>query len=132
LETQVSGEEAPGSGGYTVEDLVKYAKLWEGSIDNLQLRGWDLPSSHPIGYNSKKGKPLTIKYAEALKKSGTKIVVAPIGGYQDLDLNEEFIASGKTDMIAMARSFISDPEYGQKAYEGRGEDVAPCILCNKC
>jgi len=85
-----------------------------------------------MGYNSKKGKPLTIRYAEALKKSGTKITVAPIGGYQDLDLNEQFIASGKADMIAMARAFITDPEYGRKAYEGRGEDVVPCILCNKC
>jgi len=132
IEAQVSGEEEPGSGGYTTEDLVKYAKLFEGYVDILQLRGWDVPSSHPMGYNSKKGKPLTIKYAEAVKKNGAKIVVAPIGGYQDLDLNEEFIAGGKADMIAMARAFISDPEYGQKAYEGRGEDVVPCILCNKC
>jgi 2,4-dienoyl-CoA reductase-like NADH-dependent reductase (Old Yellow Enzyme family)/thioredoxin reductase len=130
IEAQVSGEEE--AGGYTLEDLIKYAKLWEGYIDILQLRGWDLPSSHPMGYNSKKGKPLTLRYAEAIKKSGIKIVVAPIGGYQDLDLNEEFIASGKTDMIAMARAFIADPEYGQKAYDGRGEDVVPCILCNKC
>ncbi|MDB9822941.1 FAD-dependent oxidoreductase [Deltaproteobacteria bacterium] len=130
IEAQVSGEEE--AGGYTLEDLVKYVKLWEGYIDILQLRGWDLPSSHPMGYNSKKGEPITLRYAEAIKKSGTKIVVAPVGGYQDLDLNEEFIASGKADMIAMARSFICDPEYGQKAYEGRGEDVVPCILCNKC
>jgi NADPH-dependent 2,4-dienoyl-CoA reductase/sulfur reductase-like enzyme len=35
-------------------------------------------------------------------------------------------------MIAMARAFISDSEYGRKAYEGRGEDVIPCILCNRC
>jgi len=132
IEAQVSGEEEPGSGGYTLEDLVKYAKLFEGYIDILQLRGWDVPSSHPMGYNSKKGKPLTLHYAEAIKKSGAKIVTAPIGGYQDLDLNEGFIAGGKADMIAMARAFISDPEYGQKVYEGRGDDVVPCILCNKC
>ena len=130
IEAQVSGEEEPG--GYTLEDLVKYAKLWEGCIDIIQVRGWDIPSSHPMGYNSKKGAPLTLRYAEAVKKSGAKIVVAPIGGYQDLDLNEEFIANGKADMIAMARAFICDPEYGRKAYEGRGEDVVPCILCNKC
>jgi len=130
IEAQVTGEEE--SGGYTIDDLVKYAKLWEGYVDILQLRGWDLPSSHPMGYNSKKGSPVTIRYAEAVKKSGVKIVTAPVGGYQDLDLNEEFIANGKTDMIAMARAFICDPEYGQKAYGGRGEDVTPCILCNKC
>ena len=60
------------------------------------------------------------------------MITAPVGGFQDLDLNEEYIATGKTDMIAMARAFICDSEYGKKAYEGRGEDVVPCIRCNKC
>ena len=32
----------------------------------------------------------------------------------------------------MARAFICDSEYGQKLYAGRGEDVRPCIRCNKC
>jgi 2,4-dienoyl-CoA reductase-like NADH-dependent reductase (Old Yellow Enzyme family)/thioredoxin reductase len=130
IDGQVSGEEE--SGGYTLEDLVKYAKLFEGYVDILQIRGKDLPASHPMGQNFKKGKPITLRYAEAVKKSGAKIVVAPVGGYQDLDLNEEFITNGKADMIAMARAFIADPEYGRKAYEGRGEDVVPCILCNRC
>jgi len=130
IDAQVSGEEE--AGGYTIEDLAEYAKLFEGYVDILQLRGKDLPDSHPMGYNSRKGKPLTLHYAEVIKKSGAKIVVAPVGGYQDLDLNEEIIASGKADMIGMARAFICDPEYGRKAYEGRGEDVVPCILCNKC
>lgn len=130
IDGQVSGEEE--AGGYTLEDLVKYAKLFEGYVDILQIRGKDLPASHPMGHNFSKGKPITLQYAEAIKKSGAKIAVAPVGGYQDLDLNEEFIASGKADIIAMARAFISDPEYGRKAYEGRGEDVTPCILCNRC
>lgn len=37
IEAQVSGEEE-GQGGYTLEDMVKYAKLWEGAIDIIQLR----------------------------------------------------------------------------------------------
>lgn len=130
IEAQVSGEEEPG--GFTIEDLIKYAKLWEGSIDILQIRNWEMDISHPMGYHFQKGEPLTLGYAEAIKKSGVKIVTAPVGGFQDLDMNEEYIASGKTDMIAMARAFIADPEYGKKAYEGRGEDVVPCVLCNKC
>ena len=35
-------------------------------------------------------------------------------------------------MIGMARAFLCDPEYGKKLYEGRGEDVVPCLWCNKC
>jgi len=130
IDAQVSGEEEPG--GYTIEDLVKYAKLFEGYVDILQIRGKDLPASHPMGQNFKKGKNITLRYAEAVKKSGAKIAVAPVGGYQNLDLNEEIIANGKADLIAMARAFIADSEYGQKAYEGRGDDVVPCILCNRC
>ena len=130
IEAQVTGQEEPG--GYTVEDLCEYAKLWEGSVDILQIRDWDGSSSHPTGFNSEKKYPNTLSYAEAVKKSGARIVVAPVGGFQDLDLNEEYIAGGKTDMIVMARAFVCDPEYGKKAYEGRGEDVVPCIRCNKC
>ncbi|MBN1626126.1 MAG: FAD-dependent oxidoreductase [Deltaproteobacteria bacterium] len=130
IEAQISGEEE--AGGYTLEDAVNYSKIWEDSIDILQLRAVDGTAAHPTGYNSQKKNPITLRYAEAIKKGGAKIVTAPNGGFQDLDLNEEYIASGKTDMIAMARSFICDPEYGKKAYEGRGEDVTPCIRCNKC
>jgi len=130
IEAQVSGEEEPG--GYTLDDLVKFTKLWEGSIDILQLRGWDGATSHPTGFNSQKKYPVTLRYAQAIKEGGARIITAPIGGFQDLDLNEEYIASGKTDMIAMGRAFFCDSEYGKKAYEGRGEDVVPCIRCNKC
>jgi 2,4-dienoyl-CoA reductase-like NADH-dependent reductase (Old Yellow Enzyme family)/thioredoxin reductase len=130
IDAQVSGEEEPG--GYTIDDLVKYAKLFEGYVDILQIRGKDLPASHPMGQNFNKGKNITLRYAEAVKKSGAKIAVAPVGGYQNLELNEEIIANGKADLLAMARAFIADSEYGQKAYEGRGDDVVPCILCNRC
>jgi 2,4-dienoyl-CoA reductase-like NADH-dependent reductase (Old Yellow Enzyme family)/thioredoxin reductase len=130
IEAQVSGEEEPG--GYTLNDLVKYTKLWEGSIDILQLRGWDGATSHPTGFNSQKKYPITLHYAQAIKEGGAKIVTAPNGGFQDLELNEEYIASGKTDMVAMGRAFFCDSEYYRKAIEGRGEDVVPCIRCNKC
>ena len=130
IEAQVSGEEE--EGGYTIEDVVQYAKLWEGSLDILQLRAATQLLAHPMGWNSQKGSPATLKYAEAVKKSGAKIVTAPVGGYQDLALNEEYIATGKTDLIAMGRAFICDSEFGKKACEGRGEDVVPCVRCNKC
>jgi 2,4-dienoyl-CoA reductase-like NADH-dependent reductase (Old Yellow Enzyme family)/thioredoxin reductase len=130
IDAQVSGEEEPG--GYTLDDMVKYAKLLEGHVDILQLRGPNLAMSHPMGQNFDKGRPPTLRYAEAIKKSGARIAVAPVGGYQDLDMSESFLADGKADIIAMARAFIADPGYGEKAYEGRGEDVVPCILCNRC
>lgn len=32
----------------------------------------------------------------------------------------------------MARGIISNPEYGRLVYEGRRDDVVPCIRCNLC
>jgi 2,4-dienoyl-CoA reductase-like NADH-dependent reductase (Old Yellow Enzyme family)/thioredoxin reductase len=130
IDAQVSGEEPPG--GFTIEDMAEYAKIWEDSIDILQLRAVNASLAHPMGWNSVKETPVTLKYAEAIQKSGAKVVTAPVGGYQYPDLCDEFIASGKTSMIGMARNFICEPEYSQKVAEGRGEDVTPCIRCNKC
>ncbi len=130
IEAQVSGEEI---GGYTLEDFIGYAKQWEGLADILQLRSPDMDLAHPTGLNSSPDRPPdTLRYAQALKQANISVVTAPNGGFQDLDDIETYISSGMTDMVAVARAFICDPEYGQKALEGRGEDVVPCLRCNRC
>ena len=129
VEMQISGEE---DDGLTIDDVVKFAKLAEGSIDILQLRAGDGDLAHPTGFNSQPHDPLTLQYAAAIKESGASIITAPIGGFQDLDDIEAYIASGKTDMVGIGRAFICDSQYGEKIAEGRGEDVVPCIRCNRC
>jgi 2,4-dienoyl-CoA reductase-like NADH-dependent reductase (Old Yellow Enzyme family)/thioredoxin reductase len=118
--------------GVSLEDAIKYAKQLEECADILLIRVADSSAAHPTTWNSERGKPYAIRYAEAIKKSGAKIITAPGGGFQNSDLNEEYIAGGKTDMIAEARAFICDSEYAGKMSAGRGEDVIPCIRCNKC
>ena len=105
VEMQVSGEE---DDGLTIEDIVTFAKLAEGYIDILQLRAGDGDLAHPTGFNSKPHDPLTLQYAAAIKASGAKIITAPIGGFQNLDDMESYIAQGKTDMIGLGRAFICD------------------------
>lgn len=128
IETSISGCEPPG--GYSLEDAIEYAKIFAGHFDLLQIRAGTVDAAHPTGFNL--NPTPTLYMAEAIKKGSTDIAVVTIGGYQDLDLCEDVIASGKADFISMARSWICDPEYGRKAYEGRGEDVVPCIRCEKC
>ncbi|MBP2653583.1 MAG: FAD-dependent oxidoreductase [Firmicutes bacterium] len=119
-------------GGYSLEDTVAFAKLAEGYIDILHLRAADGDLSHPTGFNLRPNTTPYIHYTEAVKASGVKMVVETAGGYLDLAQCEKVIASGHTDLIAMARSWISNPDFGTKAYQGKGEDVVPCIKCNKC
>ena len=130
IEIEISGEEK--AGGMTLEEVIEFAKMADGIIDIFQIRAWNDTDSHPTGFNSVEGVPVTLKYAEAMKKAGVPVLVEPVGGYQDPDLNEKFLAEGKCDLIGMARAFICDSDYFVKLYEGRGEDVTPCIRCNKC
>ncbi len=128
LEAVMSAEEEPG--GYTFEEACEFLKMAEGLIDIVQVRMPNGMDSHPTGF-MKEATP-TLKYAEGFKKLGLNMIIAPVGGFQDLDAAEEAIASGKADMIAAARAWICDFDYGRKMAEGRGEDVVPCIRCNKC
>ncbi len=131
IEIQISGEEFADH-GYTVDDFVKYCKLCEGLVDIFQLRAPTGDLTHASHYTSSKEAPISLAYAEAFKKAGVKGLCAPVGGFQDLDVIEKAMAEGKMDMVAMARAFICDEEYGIKLLEERGEDVVPCIHCDNC
>ena len=133
IELQLSGRENVAN-GYTEEDFVKYCKLFDdaGLVDIIQIRAWSGDMTHASSYNCRKDYPTNLRFAEMLKAANLHALVAPVGGFQDLDLIEGFIADGRTDLVAMGRAFICDPEYGEKLYEGRGEDVVACLRCDKC
>jgi 2,4-dienoyl-CoA reductase-like NADH-dependent reductase (Old Yellow Enzyme family)/thioredoxin reductase len=131
IEASMSGEDAPG--GYTLQDTIEFAKMFAGHIDILQLRGPYIDPSNLWVYANPESDPTpTLRYTEAIKKSGAKIAVLPIGGFTNPDWGEAAIASGKADFIGMTRAWISNPNFGTLVYEGRNEDIVPCIRCNKC
>ncbi len=130
IEIEVSGQDI--SDGFTLEDMAGYLKQWESYIDIVQLRAPTVELAHAIGANSNKEEPITLAYAKALKAKGFDLILAPSGGFQDPARNEGFLAEGCADMIFMARAFVCDSEYDQKILEGRGDDITPCIRCNKC
>lgn len=136
-EVQCAGEQPMGytgesAVGYTLEDTIAFAKLAEGVVDIIQLREKDMCISHPTGYTFQKGEHPCIGYSVALKEAGCKILTEPIGGFQDPEEINAYIAQGKCDMIGMARAFFSNPNYGELLQQGRGEDITPCLWCNKC
>ncbi|MCX7554832.1 NADPH-dependent 2,4-dienoyl-CoA reductase [Marinicella sp. S1101] len=44
---------------------------------------------------------------------------------------EDIIASGKADMVSMARPFLADPALVKKSKEGQEQDINICIGCNQ-
>ncbi|MDQ2090927.1 NADPH-dependent 2,4-dienoyl-CoA reductase [Marimonas arenosa] len=47
------------------------------------------------------------------------------------DVAESVLAEGCADMVSMARPFLADPEFVNKAADGRADEIAPCIGCNQ-
>ncbi len=47
------------------------------------------------------------------------------------DVAEEVLAEGCADMVSMARPFLADADFVNKAAEGRADQIAPCIACNQ-
>ncbi len=47
------------------------------------------------------------------------------------ELVEAVLARGDADMVSMARPFLADPEFVNKAAAGRADEINTCIACNQ-
>lgn len=47
------------------------------------------------------------------------------------EVAERVLADGDADMVSMARPFLADPAFVQKAAEGRADEIDVCIACNQ-
>jgi len=69
--------------------------------------------------------------AEEFKKV-VKIPVVAAYRIKDPFLAEEIVAKGRADLVGMARALLADPEWPNKAKDGRFDDIRPCISCCRC
>ncbi|MBE6991383.1 MAG: FAD-dependent oxidoreductase [Ruminococcaceae bacterium] len=134
MEIIVSGEE---KNGITIADTCRFTQLAEGLIDVIQIRHGEQDPQHPIGYSSTRENPSPcIDMAAAVKADiasrGGKMKVCATAGLLDPDYCEAVIRDNKCDMISTARLFICEDDLATKLIEERGDDVRPCVRCNKC
>lgn len=47
------------------------------------------------------------------------------------DVAEEVLARGDADMVSLARPFLADPDFVNKAAAGRADEINSCIACNQ-
>ena len=78
------------------------------------------PMSIPLGF---------AEYLSAEIKGVTDLPVIAFGRINDPVQAERILAEGNADFIGMARELICDPEFGNKAKEGREDDIRHCIAC---
>lgn len=133
IEFRMSGAEII-DGGYTIEEGIKMAKILDGKVDIIHVSAGvhEDPEAFVITHPSmfvKEG--CNVELAAQVKKH-VKTPVATLGGLTDVDMMEEIIASGKADIIEVARQSICDPYFPEKAFSGNKEDIVRCCRCFTC
>lgn len=63
--------------------------------------------------------------------AGVEVPVVAVGKLGYPDVCEQALRSGDCDMVMLGRPLLADPEWCNKAYEGRVEDICPCIGCQE-
>lgn len=122
-------------GGLTLEDMKGIARTLEatGKIDFLDIKagsfnqgvGSTCPTYVEDGWMVKLGLP------GGIKKVLNQTRVFAVGKIRHPPLAEKILADGEADMVALARTLVADPEWANKASQGRFEDIIPCISCNQ-
>lgn len=131
IEFRMSGSELF-EGGYTLEDGVQIAQQIEDYVDLIHVsagtyqRGFG--DTHPSMF---KPHGCNVYLAAEIKKHVSK-PVATLGGLNDPDQMEEIIASGKADVVEMARALLADPYLPRKVMAGRDDDIVRCLRCFTC
>ena len=133
IEVRISGSECY-DGGYDIEEGIAFAKQIEEYCDliHVSVGSHEVESLFPITHPSLfLDEGCNVKYAAEVKKH-VKTPVAAIGALCDPELLEEIIASGKADVVEMARALIADPDLPIKAQTGREDEINKCMRCLTC
>jgi len=64
-------------------------------------------------------------------KGEVKIPLVTTNRINAPDVAEEVLARGDADMVSMARPFLADAEFVNKAASGRADEINTCIACNQ-
>ncbi len=64
-------------------------------------------------------------------KETVRVPVIGVGRIHDPRLGEQALARGDADMISFGRQHLTDPDFLNKAREGRHDDIRRCIACNQ-
>ena len=133
IEVRLSGSEVTPT-GYDLDEGIAIARQLDGHCDLLHVSAGhhERPEvfcvTHPSIFSEDSCNAV---YAAAIKPH-VQTPVATVGAHSDPELMEELIASGKADVIEIARALLADPELPNKARAGRREDIRPCLRCLTC
>ncbi|MER0284338.1 FAD-dependent oxidoreductase [Clostridioides difficile] len=131
IEFRLSGSELF-EGGYDLAEGIEISKLLESRIDLLHVSAGTYQRGFGITHPSMFAPHGCNVYLAAEIKKHVSVPVATLGGLNDPAQMEEIIASGKADVVEMARALLADYELPKKVMSNRDEDIVKCLRCFTC
>ena len=130
VELRISGYEGTPE-GYDVDEGIRIAQQLDGYPDILHVSAGSstFTVTHPSMFDPD---GVNVRLAAAIKPHVKRSKVATVGALSDPAFLEEIIASGKADIVEMARGLIADPFLPNKARTGRDDEIDRCLRCYHC
>ncbi|MDO4620771.1 MAG: FAD-dependent oxidoreductase [Lachnospiraceae bacterium] len=119
--------------GLTIEEVITFCK-WAGEagVDVLDVSRGNVitpankfevpPIDLPRGFN--------IPNAARIRRE-TGMLTIGVGRINTPELAEKYLAEDQVDMVVLGRAQYVDPEFMNKAREGRTEDIDHCVGCDQ-
>ncbi|MFF6791821.1 FAD-dependent oxidoreductase [Streptomyces filamentosus] len=117
-------------GGSTLDEVVALAKEIEAAgatIINTGI-GWHEARIPTIATSVPRG-----AYTWVTKKlmGAVSVPLVTSNRINTPEVAEEILADGRADLVSLARPFLADPAFVNKAAAGRAETINTCIGCNQ-
>eukprot|EP00123_Amoebidium_parasiticum_P014858 comp22671_c0_seq2/m.35038 comp22671_c0_seq2/g.35038 ORF comp22671_c0_seq2/g.35038 comp22671_c0_seq2/m.35038 type:complete len:523 (-) comp22671_c0_seq2:640-2208(-) len=117
-------------GGSTWEEIVQLGKAIEAAGATIINTG--------IGWHEARIPTIVTSVPRAAfaevtgkMKKELKIPLITTNRINSPEVAEKLLADGCADMVSMARPFLADPDFVNKAAAGRAADINTCIGCNQ-
>ncbi|MEU3208731.1 NADPH-dependent 2,4-dienoyl-CoA reductase [Streptomyces cyaneofuscatus] len=117
-------------GGSTLEEVVTLAKEIEAAgatIINTGI-GWHEARIPTIATSVPRA---AFTWVTERVRGAVSVPLVTSNRINTPEIAEEVLASGRADMVSMARPFLADPEFVAKAAAGRADAINTCIGCNQ-
>ncbi|MGZ3240966.1 MAG: oxidoreductase, partial [Burkholderiaceae bacterium] len=125
---------------HSLLDLVEGGNTWDDVVtvaQALEKAGVSIFNSG-IGWHEARVPTIVTSVPRAAFSSLAarlrKVVSVPVVASNRINMPQEaedIIARGDADLVSMARPFLADPEFVNKAATGRTDEINTCIACNQ-
>lgn len=120
-------------GGLTVEDVIEFCRdAKEAGVDVLNISRGNIVSAATVYEVAPVDIPKGFNVEDAARiRKETGMLTMPCGRINTPEYAEQILKDDKADLIVMARAQLADPDFCNKAKDGRLNEIRYCIGCNQ-